>query len=122
MERRLYFVVGDLLAAASVGAVAGLAACGAVAVDSNMLLAMLVGMVVGMAVSVPVSFLFMPFFGAMEVMVPVMLAGMLSGMWIGMAEAMQDLGGASAAGWGMLIGLLALAASSIADATLRGRG
>jgi len=121
MERRLYFVIGDLLAASSAGAVAGLAAAGAVGEGWNMLVAMLLGMGVGMAVALPTAFVFMPFFGAMEVMLPVMLAGMLSGMWVGMAEAMTGLSGAAAAGWGLLVGLLALGLSQIANATLRTR-
>ena len=121
MERRFYFVVGDLLAVSTAGAVAGLAACGAIAEGWNMILAMLVGMVIGMLVATPTAFLFMPFFGAMEVMMPVMLAGMLSGMWVGMAEAMTGLSGGAAAGWGLRVGLLALGLSQIANATLHAR-
>ncbi len=121
MERRFYFVVGDLLAVSTAGAVAGLAACGAIGEGWNMFVAMVVGMVVGMVVATPTALAFMPFFGAMEVMLPVMLAGMLSGMWVGMAEAMTGLSGTAALGWGMLVGILALGLSQIANATLHAR-
>jgi hypothetical protein len=119
MERRLYFLVGDMLATAGAGAVAGLAALAVTAEGSNMLVAMLIGMPVGMAVALPIAFAFAPFFGAMEVMVPTMLGGMLSGMWIAMAEAMRGLSGTEAAVWGALAGLLGLAITSVANAFLR---
>lgn len=120
METRPYFLLGDILASASVGALAALAAVAVTAEGENMLLAMLVGMVTGMVVALPAALAIMPLFGAMEVMVPVMLGGMLSGMWIAMAEAMRGLGVAEAAGWGALVGLFALAITWIANARLRG--
>jgi len=79
MERRLYFVLGDLL----VNAIAGVAAAfsaGLVPPSWHPLVAMPLGMCVGAASASVVALLFMPFFGAFEVMLPAMLTGMVAGM------------------------------------------
>jgi hypothetical protein len=122
MERRLYFIAGDLLACGFVGALAATAASLLVGSGWNMLLAMLVGMAVGMALALPGALLFMPFFGAMEVMVPAMLSGMLAGMAIGMAEAMISLTLASAAWYGAQIGFGTLVVTSLLNGWLRSQG
>jgi len=119
METRPYFLFGDIVATASAGALAGLAAVATTFEGSNMWIAMLIGMPVGMAVALPIAFGLGALFGAMEVMVPSMLGGMLSGMWIAMAEAMRGLSLAEAAGWGAAAGLLGLVTTSIANALLR---
>jgi len=78
MERRLYFVLGDLL----VNAIAGVAAAfsaGLVPPSWHPLVAMPLGMCVGAASASVVALLFMPFFGAFEVMLPAMLTGMVAG-------------------------------------------
>ena len=122
MERRLYFIVGDLLACSVVGAIAAIAVSLLVGSGWNMLLAMLVGMAVGMALALPGALLFMPFFGAMEVMVPAMLSGMLAGMAVGMAETMMPLTLGGAAWYGAQIGFGTLVVTSLLNGWLRSQG
>ena len=121
MERRLYFMVGDLLAVTVVGALAGVLMTAVIGTGWNMLVAMLVGMALGMLVALPGSFAFMPFFGAMEVMVPTMLAGMLSGMWVGMFAAMTPLSAGAGLRFGALIGLFAWLCTTTLNAFLQAK-
>ena len=89
MDKRLYYVLGDLLGNIFVGIVVAWLTWLIVATGWNMWLTMFVMMAFGMLVSL---FLFFPlgyFFGAMEVMVPTMLTGMLSGMVVSMRCAMH---------------------------------
>ena len=85
MERRPYFLLGDVLATLFAGAAIATVAGLSTPASWGMLPGMLVGMAIGMILAVPSAFLFVPFFGAMEVMMPVMLTGMLAGMAGGMA-------------------------------------
>lgn len=91
MERRLYFIAGDLLTNALAGAAAALAARGTISDVWNPVVAMPAGMLLGMFASLPVILVLMPFFGAFEVMLPAMLTGMIAGMVVGMLEAMDPL-------------------------------
>ena len=122
IERRLYFVLGDVACALVVGGVAGALGASLVSPAWNMWLAMGVGMVAGMLVATPLAFAFLPLFGAMEVMVPAMTCGMFSGMWMAMAGAMRPLGAGAGLRGGMLIGLLVLAAIYALNAWLQVRG
>ena len=122
VERRPYFVFGDVLSCAVIGAIAALAATASVAEWWNMIVGMLVGMTVGMVVALLVGFaLFVGLFGAMEVMLPTMLTGMLAGMAFGMVETMRPLGSGAEAGVGALIGCAVLALTYLANARLSGR-
>ena len=116
MEKRLYFIFGDVLSNAAIGGLAGLGAAGLVSAGWNMLIGMGIGMIVGMGVSFLALLVFCPFFGAMEVMLPTMLAGMV----LGMAASMQTLGLSQAAGVGALIGIGAMLAVFMFNAKLQG--
>ena len=122
VERRPYFVFGDVLSCAVIGAIAALAATASVAEWWSMIVGMLVGMTVGMVVALLAGFaLFVGLFGAMEVMLPTMLTGMLAGMAFGMVETMRPLGSGAEAGVGALIGCAVLALTYLANARLSGR-
>jgi hypothetical protein len=79
MEKRPYFVAGDILVNGFAGAAAAYVAS-AFFEGWHALPAMALGMLLGGLVSSVVAVAFMPLFGALEVMLPAMLTGMLSGM------------------------------------------
>ena len=116
MEKRLYFIFGDILSNAAIGGLTGLGAAGLVSTGWNMLIGMGIGMLVGMGMSFLALLIFCPFFGAMEVMLPTMLAGML----LGMAAAMQTLSQSQAAGIGAMICIGAMLAVFMFNAKLQG--
>ncbi len=106
IERRPYFVLGDLIASAGTGAVVGLLAAMAIGPGWHATLGMAVGMVMGMLVGLVLGLtLLQILFGAMEVMLPATLAGVLAGMWVGMTAARADVSLGQAASTGALIGL-----------------
>ncbi len=72
MEKRLYFIFGDMLSNAAIGGLTGLAVAGLVSTGWNMLIGMGIGMLVGMGMSFLALLILCPFFGAMEVMLPTM--------------------------------------------------
>ncbi len=84
MERRLYFIIGDLLTCLLAGAGAGWFVCFAVPADWHMVPAMAVGMVLGMVAGMACGLFLTPLFGAMEVMLAASLAGMVAGMLVAM--------------------------------------
>ncbi len=120
MEKRLYFIFGDVLSNAAIGGLAGLGAAGLVSAGWHMLIGMGMGMIAGMGVSFLALVIFCPFFGAMEVMLPTMLTGMLSGMALGMAATMQTLYLSQAAGIGAMIGIGAMLVVFMFNAKLQG--
>jgi len=120
VEKRLYFIFGDVLSDAAIGGLAGLGAAGLVSAGWHMLIGMGIGMIVGTGVSFLALLIFCPFFGAMEVMLPTMLSGMLSGMVLGMAAAMQTLYLSQAAGIGAMIGIGAMLVVIMFNAKLQG--
>lgn len=120
MEKRLYFIFGDVLSNAAIGGLAGLGAAGLVSAGWHMLIGMGIGMIAGMGVSFLALVIFCPFFGAMEVMLPTMLTGMLSGMALGMAATMQTLYLSQAAGIGAMIGIGAMLVVFMFNAKLQG--
>jgi hypothetical protein len=89
MERRIYFLAGDLLSNAVMGAAAAWLAAAIVDPSWSMPAGMFAGMLGGMGLGLLLMPVFVGLFGAMEVMLPVMLTAMLSGMLSGMASAMQ---------------------------------
>ncbi len=80
MEKRLSFVVGDILVNAVAGIAAALSAQALVPAAWHPIAAMLLGTCVGAVSASFVALLFMPFLGAFEVMLPAMLTGMIAGM------------------------------------------
>jgi hypothetical protein len=113
MERRPYFVLGDLFVNAIAGVAALLSARALIAPSWHALVAMPLGMGVGALSASMVAFLFMPLFGAFEVMLPAMLTGMIAGMTASMLEAPALTGaliGLAVVGWIYL--LTAVAARS----------
>jgi hypothetical protein len=109
MERRVYFILGDLLSCVAAGAAGGwlteLAHPGACFVLIGMAIGMVLGMVAGLLLS--------PFFGSLEVMLPASLSGMVVGM-------MHDISLMDAAGIGAAMGILCLAFSYRLQARLQG--
>ena len=120
MEKRVYFLFGDVLSNSVVGILVGLAAASLIGTGWPMFIGMLVGMLIGMLVSFLGPIVFCPWFGAHEVMLPTMLTGMLSGMVFGMWAAMQPLSTGTVVGIGALIGLGVAIAAWISSARLHG--
>jgi prepilin signal peptidase PulO-like enzyme (type II secretory pathway) len=120
METRLRFLLGDLFANASLGALTALACFGLVSETWNPLLAMLAGMVLGMILAFFASVVFGIYFGAFEIMLPIMLTGMVSGMAVAMLAAMAPLPAAEAIQWGAAVGIATLALTYVANAFLQG--
>ncbi|MBF0295222.1 MAG: hypothetical protein HQL96_08525 [Magnetococcales bacterium] len=79
MEKRPYFIVGDLVSNAAAGALAAWVAS-LLPVGWPMAVEMMAGMALGMVAVFLVSPVFMLFFGALEVMVPTMLGSMFASM------------------------------------------
>jgi len=115
MERRPYFVIGDIAAALFAGAAGGWMGH-ALPGSWPMLPAMFSGMILGMLAGNLVGLLFAPFFGAMEVMVPAALSGMAAGMILTMVE----VGSGEVALFGASIGLGCLIATYSLQAWLHG--
>lgn len=120
MDSRLYFVLGDLLANISIGALVGVVSVLVIANGWNMWLSMWLMMFLGMIVSLLGSYGFLYCFGAMEVMVPTMQTGMWSGMIVGMREAMMPLTLIDGATIGAVTGLVVLNVIWVANTALRG--
>lgn len=120
MDNRIFYIMGDLIASALTGAVAGLLCAWLVGESWPMLAAMILMMVLGMVLGVLLFFPLGIAFGAMEVMIPMMLAGMLAGMVAGMWGSMQALSLAGGAFLGMQTGLCGLLLVWIANTLLRG--
>jgi hypothetical protein len=119
MERRSYFLAGDVLSNGIMGMASGWLATGIVDPSWHMLIAMLVGMAAGMALAMILMPLFVGLFGAMEVMLPVMLTGMLTGMAFGMARATHGLATSGVLLGGGFIGVLVLLLTYAADTRMR---
>lgn len=126
MERRPYFVVGDLLANAAIGAVVGVTVWFIAPGDWPGYAVMFLGMVLGMVLALPLSLPFVYLLGAMEVMLPAMMSGMVAGMFVGMvvgrASAAEPPSPATAAGLGALGGIGIVAYSYILNAWLTRKG
>lgn len=121
MDQRLYFIIGDILAAALTGILVGLACVMLVSPNWNMFIAMVVFMAVGMVIGMLVFFPLSISFGAMEIMMPCMLSGMVSGMAVSMWAAMQPLSLGGASFLGLQSGLCALLFIWVANTLLRSK-
>ena len=107
MEKRLYFILGDLATNVVSGAVAALVCTIIFGASWGMIPAMLLGMVVGMIVAgLTGVLLFLTLFGAMEIMIPAMLTGMAVGMIMSMLATMVSLSLWASMQCGALIGLV----------------
>jgi hypothetical protein len=120
LERRLYFVFGDLLACAATGAVAGWAAHAVVPGGWYALAGMALGMFIGFLVGLFGGVLFTPFFGSLEIALPAGLAGMVAGSVVGMFGGMAGIDAAAALWIGALAGLACLAFTYILQAGMQG--
>lgn len=119
MEKRPYFVFGDIAACAVAGAAAAWLTYIAVPGGWFPLLAMMAGMALGMVAGFVAGTLFSPLFGAFEIALPTALSGMLAGGIVGMRPGLVD--GPAAALWvGALIGLVCLAFVYLMQSRLRG--
>jgi hypothetical protein len=102
MEKRPYFLIGDLLANALVATVAVAFTAWLIGGTWGTVPGMLAGMVLGMAIALPLILaLLLPLLGVMEVIAPCMLSGMVGGMWGGM----WPLVGAGIFRWGLGTGV-----------------
>ena len=117
MERRLYFIVGDVLANASTGALVAVACTSTVADAVPMALAMPIGMVVGGIMAMLLAVALTVAFGAFEVMLPVMTTGML----VGMVALMRVVPPGAVAVSGAAAGLVVLIATYLLDAHIQAR-
>ena len=121
MERRLYFLFGDLVSNAGVGALVGLAVASLVGDTWPPVLGMVAGMLAGGVVALPAAVVLSVPFGAMELMLPVMLTGMTSGMLLGMLVAVGPMSRGTAAALGAGVGLAALVVTYGLNAYTRAR-
>lgn len=102
MEKRPYFIVGDLVGNMLVATLAVAVSEWLIGGAWGMLPGMVIGMIIGMAIALPLSLgLLFPLLGVMEVLAPCMLSGMLGGMWGGM----WPLAGAAILRWGCGTGI-----------------
>ena len=120
MERRLYFIFGDLLACAATGAAAGWIAHAAIPGDWHPLIGMALGMLLGLPVGLVCGILFAPLFGDFEVSLPASLAAMVAGAVVGMMQGMAEIGPGTALWIGALAGLACLAYCYVQQARLHG--
>ena len=120
MERRLYFIFGDLLACAVTGAAAGWIAHAFIPGDWHPLIGMALGMLLGLPVGVVGGILFAPLFGDFEVSLPANMAAMVAGSVVGMLQGMAEIDAGTALWAGALAGLACLAYSYVLQARLHG--
>jgi hypothetical protein len=103
MEKRPYFVIGDLIANILVATAAVALTAWLIGGSWGMIPGMIVGMVLGMIIAVPLTVaLLAPLLGIMEVLAPCMLGAMFGGMWGGM----WPLQGAEILRWGVGTGVV----------------
>jgi hypothetical protein len=92
MDKRSYFLIGDVFSNTLVALLAALAVHGLISPGWPMLPAMVVGMVLAMVLgSLCCLLCLMRFFGAMEIMLPAMLSSMLTGMVVAMSRVMTTM-------------------------------
>ena len=117
MEKRLYFVAGDILSNIVVGIVSvgvtTLLIGGSMGMWPGMLAGMVIGMVLAMGLSMGVL---APRLGIMEIMMPCMMTGMFGGMWGGMVP----LGIVDTLQWGAATGVTVLTIMYLLNAAISG--
>jgi len=120
LERRPYFIFGDLLACTVTGAAAGWLIYAIIPVGWHLLIGMALGMVLGMLVGTVGGLLFAPLFGDLEVTLPVGLAGMMAGSATSMLRGSLEFGSGTALWVGALAGLACLAYCYFLQSRLHG--
>ena len=120
MDKRLFYVVGDLVANVIIGVIVALAAWAIVDPAWNMWLAMVAMMALGMALGIVLFFPFSIKLGAHETMIPAMYTGMWAGMFVGMTGAMMPLTMRHAAELGAMVGAAEIVFIWIVNTLLRG--
>lgn len=117
MEKRLYFIIGDLAANAFVATITTAATAWLIGGSWGMIPGMLIGMLIGMIIALPVSLAMLaPLLGVMEVISPCMVSGMLGGMWGGM----MPLSGDAILRWGIGTGIAVVIVIYIVNALVTG--
>lgn len=116
MEKRFYFVLGDLVTSV----VAAIATTGLavwlIGGAFGMVPGMLVGMLLGMVVALFLTLLISPLLGLMEVLTLGMLSGMIGGMWGGM----WPLSGGEIVRWGAGTGVAVFVVIYLLNAAMTG--
>ena len=120
MDKRFYFILGDLLVNSLTGALVGLVCNLLIDTGWNMWIAMFVAMAIGMGMALVLFFPAGMLFGAMEVMVPQMQSGMWAGMVVGMWAAMHPLDNIAALEVGALCGLAVIIIIWALNSLMRG--
>ncbi len=117
MEKRLYFVIGDLLANMVIATIAVALTAWLIGGSWGMVPGMLGGMVIGMLITLPLALgLLAPLLGIMEVLSPCMISGMLGGMWGGM----WPLAGNAVFSWGIGTGTIVMVMIYVLNARMTG--
>ncbi len=106
IERRPYFVLGDLISCAGTGGLVGLVTGAVVGPAWYGVVGMAVGTVMGIIIALVLGLTALQIlFGAMEVVLPVILTGTLAGMWVGISAAGADVSLRWSASAGASLGL-----------------
>jgi len=117
MEKRIYFIAGDLISNIVVGIVSVAVTTLLIGGNMPMLPGMLAGMVVGMTIAMGLSMgVLAPRLGIMEVMMPCMVTGMLGGMYGGMFS----FGIVDTLKWGAATGITVLTVIYLLNSALTG--
>lgn len=85
----VFFIIGDYIAGAVIGAVTAVAVHAVVWGGMDMVLAAMIGVLLGMIVHVVIGIVLTPALGAFHVTLPGSLIGMYGGMMFAMRDAMQ---------------------------------
>lgn len=120
MERRAYFIFGDMLACAASGAAAGWITFAFIPGGWFAIVGMTLGMVLGMLVGMAAGVVFAPFFGDFEIALPSALSGMIAGAAVGMLREVAEIDAAAALLGGAVTGLASLAYTYFLQARLHG--
>ncbi len=118
MEKRPYFLIGDLLTNGVAGAVVALICTSVFSEAWPHSLAMVAGMFVGSTVGMLLAMLASVALGAFEVMLPVMTTGML----VGMLSATSAAALTEAAAGGALVGVGVLVLTYLLNARIHRQG
>lgn len=120
MDKRLFYVVGDLVANVIIGVIVALTAWAIVGPTWNMWLSMGSMMALGMVLGLVLFFPFSIKLGAHETMIPAMYTGMWAGMFVGMIASMMPLTLRHAAELGAMVGAAEIIFIWIVNTLLRG--
>ena len=122
MERRLYFVFGDLLSNAAGGAVAAAGVALLVGAGWPLPIGMIVGMAAGGLAAMLLASISGLLFGVLELMLPMMTTGMAAGMLAAMDASSGTVHVGAAAARGAVVGAVVLGATYVFNGYLQRRG